>query len=208
MPSRWSHGMVSGMSLSLSGEIDGLRGGASSHAVDEDGSHVVALRHGRSWVVGFRLVMDDGRLSVSEMLVRHTGSGGVTAEAIRRLPTGALLTKARGVVSKRLAVPSERVGRIEFVDLTASQLAAFFVDGRGGLRRSDEDYARLAQEYVRRVQAGRSPAKTLHEDFGHGSPGVWANRIADARKRRLLTKARPGESSGRLTAKAERILGF
>ncbi len=62
-------------------------------------------------------------------------------------------------------------------------------------------------EYVTLIQEGdRSPAKTISERMGSGSPAVWANRISEARKRGLLTEVRSGQSGGELTEKAHELL--
>jgi len=187
--------------------------GTSSHTVLVDGSHLVTINHGRSWRVGFRITSQPkagrGQLDVSDVAVRHVGSGRMAAQDVRNLPIGKLLAQARNLVSGSLAVPSTVVAGIEFVDIDSGRLAAFLVDGRGGPKRTDADYAKLALVYALLVESGsRSPAKALHERHGHGSPAVWANRVSDARKRGLLSKIPSGESGGHLTAKAERLLGF
>ncbi len=57
------------------------------------------------------------------------------------------------------------------------------------------------------IQEGdRSPAKTISERMGGGSPAVWANRISEARKRGLLSEVRPGRPGGELTEKAHDLL--
>lgn len=187
----------------MSKALDDMQG-SSKHAAQSDGSHLVVLRHERLWLVCFRLVLDGGTWAVSEMAVRYAGSGGTTGEAIRRLPIGGLLKEARRLVGRSAASSRGRLTRPSKV-----RLAPFLRDGRGGFRRPDADYANLAVEYLLRVRDGdRSPAKSLHEELGFGSPAVWANRIGEARRRRLLTKGRPGEPGGRLTAKAERLHGL
>ena len=86
--------------------------------------------------------------------------------------------------------------------------AAFLVDGRGRRKRTDEDFARLAWEYVLLVNEGDpSPAKTLSNRLG-GSAAVWANRISEARRRGLLTSPEPGEAGGHLTDKGEELMGY
>jgi hypothetical protein len=56
------------------------------------------------------------------------------------------------------------------------------------------------------VQDGdRKPAKTLAERHG-GASGTWTNRVAEARKRGLLTAVKSGEAGGGLSDKAIEIL--
>lgn len=75
-------------------------------------------------------------------------------------------------------------------------------DARGRQPRDDKAFAGLAVEYSFLVQDGdRTPAKTLAGRHG-GASGTWANRIAEARKRGMLTGVKPGEAGGGLTDKA------
>ena len=79
-------------------------------------------------------------------------------------------------------------------------------DARGRESRDDQAYAGLAWEYALLIQDGdRSPAKTLAEKYG-GASGTWANRIAEARRRSLLTAVKAGEAGGGLTDKAMKLL--
>ncbi len=185
--------------------------GPSSVSRTEGGYRLVVLRHGDSWRVGFRLVRvggGPGPWEVAEFGTLYTGTESVTAEMLRRLPLGELLRQARSLVADPLDnVPVQRVGSLRFVDLDAAQLAPFLVDGRGQPRRTDEDYAQLAWVYLGLVwQGDRTPAKTISERHGHGSPAVWSNRISEARRRGLLKQARTRESGAHLTKKGERLL--
>lgn len=178
---------------------------------NSDGTRLVTLRHGDSWRVGFRLVRAGERPGPWEMVefaTLYTGRGSATAEMLRRLPLGELLQQARSLVSDPLDnVPVQKIGKIELVDLDAVHLAPFLVDGRGQAKRTDEDYAWLAWEYLMLVwQGDRTPAKRLSERHGHGSPAVWSNRISEARRRGLLKKATTRESGAHLTEKGERLL--
>lgn len=196
--------------MDLSDVVAGLSGPSfvTSHA----GDFFVALQHGTDWRVGFRLTRGtegSGRWEMTQFAAVYTGTGSATAEALRRLPIGALLREARRLVSPLPVGMTLTAGGTRIFDLGATRLAPFLADGRGRSRRTDEDFTGLALEYVLLVESGdRSPAKTLSEQYGHGSSAVWANRISEARRRGLLTDVRPGESGGRLTDKAERLLGY
>ncbi|MEV4483642.1 hypothetical protein [Micromonospora coxensis] len=182
--------------------------------VTEGRDGFVVLRHeegGEAWAVGFRLTRvgpTAGEWQAAEFAVHQLGepASGLTGKSIRSLPIGELLATARRAAS------SQRVGMtgakaLPFVRPSDLRMAPFLTDGRGRRERADEAYAGLALEYALLVEDGdRSPSKTLAEKFG-GSGGTWANRIAEARRRGLLTPVRVGEAGGALTAKALRLLG-
>ncbi len=195
--------------VSLSQAIAELEGEALVRAVPREHTRLVVVRHGNDWRVGFRLTHNKpGPWEMVEFGALYTGAGAATAEMLRRLPLGALLRQARGLVSHPFDDrPVEDPKKIKIVDLLEMALAPFLVDGRGRQKRTDEDFARLAWEYVLLVHEGDpSPAKTLSERLG-GSAAVWANRISEARRRGLLTSPEPGEAGGHLTDKAEALLG-
>jgi hypothetical protein len=186
-----------------------LEGEALVRAIPREHTRLVVVRHGDAWRVAFRLTHDKpGPWEMVEFGALYTGEGSPTAEMLRRLPLGALLRKARGLVSHPFDDrPIEDPTSIKFADLTEMALAPFLVDGRGRRKRTDEDFARLAWEYYVLVSEGDpSPAKTLSERVG-GSAAVWANRISEARRRGLLTSPEPGEAGGHLTDRAEALLG-
>lgn len=196
--------------MNLSDALSVLHG-PSSVTPAEDGARLVVLRHGESWRVGFRLVRAGDRpgpWEMTEFATLYTGSESATAEMLRRLPLGELLRQARRLVSDPLDnVPVQRAGRLRLVDLDAAGLAPFLSDGRGRTKRTDEDFARLAWQYLLLVWDGdRTPAKTLSERHGHGSPAVWSNRISEARRRGLLRSAQTREAGAHLTDKGERLL--
>jgi hypothetical protein len=200
--------MLPGMNLS-----EALRAldGPTSVIVSDDGSRLVTFRHGDAWRVGFRLTRagdKPGPWEMAEFATVYTGSESATAEMLRRLPLGELLRQARSLVTRSQGgEPALRSGRVRLVDLGEAHLASFLADGRGRSRRTDEDYAWLAWEYLLLVWDGdRSPAKTLSERHGHGSAAVWSNRISEARRRGLLRSAQTKESGAHLTEKGERLL--
>jgi hypothetical protein len=166
---------------------------------------LVVLAHEDEWRAGFHLSRTSGSTPwrMEEFAALYVGQGVAAAEGIRRLPIGGLLARARKLVSP--ARPKATPG--PFVSPSAIGLAGFRESGRGRGRRTDRDFAELAMEYVMLIQEGdRSPAKTISERTGGGSPAVWANRISEARKRGLLTEVRPGQSGGELTEKAHELL--
>ena len=190
-------------------------GGGASCARDEAGEgFYVALDHEGTWLVGFHLKRagsqgqwEADRFAVSRLAEDQT----LTGSTVRSLPIGYLLAQARALVaaSTRAATRAPEGGEgAALVRPSMSRLSAFLRDARGGASRTDEDYAGLALEYVLRVEEGeRAPAVTLARQYG-STPGTWTNRVVEARKRDLLTPAKRGESGGRLTPKAERLLGL
>lgn len=188
--------------VSLSDALADLAG-SSSTELSDDGSRLVALRHG-DWRVAFRLTSADGRTwDVTEFGTLHDGGGLSGMEPLRRLPLGQLLTDAR-----RLA-GDPAPGGLAQTSSTARSLAPFLDDGRGRGSRPDRDLAWLAYEYVMLLQEGhRSPARAISEKVGGGSPQVWTDRITEARRRGLLTMSRPGVAGGELTEKALTLLPF
>jgi hypothetical protein len=195
--------------VSLTEAMTELQGESLVRAVPGEHTRLVVVRHGADWRVGFRLTHNKpGPWEMVEFGALYTGSGTATAEMLRRLPLGALLRQARGLVSHPFDDrPVEDPKRIKLATPTEMALAPFLVDGRGRRKRTDEDFAQLAWEYYALVTEGNpSPAKTLSDRLG-GSAAVWANRISEARRRGLLTSPGPGEAGGHLTDKAEALLG-
>ena len=179
--------------------------GSSSVTAAGDGDLLVVFRHEDTWSVGFRLTPPRnkrGPWQMSEFGSRYMGAGFVTSEDLRRLPIGTLLGQARDLARASVRPPTGFFHKPS--DLS---LSGFRGDGRGKGKRTDRDFAELAQEYVFLVEDGdRSPAKTLSERIGNGSPAVWANRISEARQRGLLSEVTPGKSGGELTSKAHDVL--
>lgn len=183
---------------------------------DQRGAYVV-LRHqdgDHTWRVGFRLVSattHTGEWHAVEFAVQQaqtTASSALTGRTIRSLPIGELLSAARQAATEQgPGKPQDRQGKgRHLVRPSDARLAPFKTDARGKAPRSDDAYAALALEYALRVQEGdRSPVKALAAEHG-GSPGTWANRVAEARKRGLLTPVKSGEAGGGLTDKALHIL--
>ncbi|NMO55598.1 hypothetical protein HH310_30985 [Actinoplanes sp. TBRC 11911] len=170
----------------------------------------VVLRHHdgeQDWLVAFRFAAVDDRLGERrpvEFAVRQADEAalsGMTSKTIRALPIGELLAAARRALSAdRGATPGE--SKLRIVTPSAVRLPPFLEDARGRQPRDDKAYAGLAFEYALLVRDGdRTPAKTLADRHG-GASGTWANRIAEARKRGLLTAVKSGEAGGGLSDKA------
>jgi hypothetical protein len=169
------------------------------------------LRHHdgeQGWLVGFRLATADdhpGEWRPVEFAVRQvdeTAPSAMTSKTIRALPIGELLAAARRALGAQRGASS----RARLVSPGMDRLAAFLEDARGRQPRDDKAYAGLAVEYSFLVQDGdRAPAKTLASKHG-GASGTWANRIAEARRRGMLTAVKPGEAGGGLTDKALQTL--
>ncbi|WP_067496988.1 hypothetical protein [Actinoplanes sp. TFC3] len=177
-------------------------------------SAFAVLRHhdgAQDWLVGFRLAAvgdRPGEWRAVEFAVRQvdeTAPSAMTSKTIRVLPIGELLAAARKALSVQIGARPV-ASRVRFVSSAEDRLAAFLEDGRGRQPRDDQAYAGLAVEYSFLVQDGdRTPAKTLAGMHG-GVSGTWANRIAEARKRGMLTAVKPGEAGGGLTDKALKTL--
>ncbi|NED58721.1 hypothetical protein G3I24_48530 [Micromonospora aurantiaca] len=170
----------------------------------------VVLRHDGQ-AVGFHLApvgAHAGGWSLVTFAVQALDSTvGMTSRTIRALPIGELLTEARRAAGKT-AETTPRKSPFNFATPDGLRLAPFLGDRRGKAERTDNDYAGLALTYALLLQDGvRSPIQHLAQRHG-GSPGTWANRVAEARRRGLLTPVKGGEAGGGLTEKAERLLGF
>jgi hypothetical protein len=78
----------------------------------------------------------------------------------------------------------------------------------GATGHTDEKYAYLAYMYVRFIELAKpNPIDELAQHMNCDRETA-ASRIAEVRKRGLLTRPRQGVLGGRLTSKAEKILGI
>ena len=120
--------------------------------------------------------------------------GGLTAVHMRHLDFGELVAHCLNVAAIFSTHP----------DSPNQATAPSQAKGLGRL--TDHDLALYARDYVRLVEAGsRSPnsgVAALHHVSSRTAEG-W---IAQARRRGLLSKAEPGKTGGRLTAKALKAL--
>jgi hypothetical protein len=165
----------------------------------------------QEWLVAFRLAASGdalGEWRPVEFAVRQaveSESLAMSSKTIRALPIGELLAASRKALSAQRGGRAGSTG-LRLVNPSAVYLAPFLEDARGRQPRDDVAYAGLALEYSFLVQDGdRTPAKTLAAQHG-GVSGTWANRIAEARRRGLLTPVKPGEAGGGMTDKAMRLL--
>ena len=76
---------------------------------------------------------------------------------------------------------------------------------RGPKGWSDLEYATLAQEYLDRLRASRSPVKDLAEARGMSEVGARA-AVHRARNRGLLSRQKQGRAGGELTPRAKALL--
>lgn len=165
----------------------------------------------QAWLVAFRLTASGdahGEWRPVEFAVRQAVESempAMSSKTIRALPIGELLAASRKALSAQLGDRAGSSG-LRLISLSTTRLAPFLEDARGRQPRDDVAYAGLALEYSFLVQDGdRTPAKTLAAQHG-GVSGTWANRIAEARRRGLLTPVKPGEAGGGMTDKAMRLL--
>lgn len=165
----------------------------------------------QDWLVAFRLTASGdtfGEWRPVEFAVRQAveaDTPAMSSKTIRAMPIGELLAASRKALSAQLGA-REGVPGLRLISPSATRLAPFLEDARGRQARDDVAYAGLALEYAFLVQDGdRAPAKTLAAQHG-GVSGTWANRIAEARRRGLLTAVKPGEAGGGMTDKAMKLL--
>lgn len=138
------------------------------------------------------------------------GDGGdLGPDIVRTIRLGELMERA-----KALAATGGKASRLRrLADSHATDdVVQPFLDAR--LTRQSVgrvELARLALEYVTRVQNGDShPATSLATEYPETSAGTWNNQFTKARKAGLLTDApRRGVAGGQLTDAAwELVLGF
>jgi hypothetical protein len=126
-------------------------------------------------------------------------SGGLPLRTARSLTLSAALDFARECLAQTGDYTLARHG------ISRTTLDAPRFPGKRG--RSDRYYAEIASAYVRAVESGsRHPAADVAGQMGDTSQYI-RTVLMTARKRGLLTPARPGTSSGTLTAKGRTALG-
>lgn len=184
------------------GEV--LRGLRGSEYYETDGESVLVAWENGGLRVAFRLARQHARGAWEIVETATYAPQGTTPEAVRRIPYGRLIAQARESLALR-----DRPGESQRVMSPSEASLAAFLTGRRGVKISDQDYALLAFEYAWMVlQGNRKPAQTLSDQYRHGSASQWANRVREARRRGLLTDVERGESGGRLTERAEKLLGL
>jgi hypothetical protein len=169
----------------------------------------------RRWAVGFNLSpVSASRLSEwrsTAFLLREIDTVqplGMTGETIRSLPLGEMLAAARRAASVMRRGNSERGGQGDDSLSFEALLTPWREDHPRGSARDDDAYAALAVAYAMLVQDGdRKPAATLAARLGRTSARTMVNRITEARRRGMLTSARPGEAAGTATPKAWSLVG-
>lgn len=191
--------------MALSELLETMTGSEKVEALP-NGQVLVGFKLDDPWRVGVRLERSSPRspwLVIETSVVVASERADIKGDAIRRLPLGECIARAKEAASRAASIKREGS---PFGSVSRIRLEPFM----SSARKTDLDYANLALEYVLLVQAGdRRPAATLAQKTGNlNSPGVWTNRITEARKRGLLTEVGRGEAGGELTEKAERLLGF
>jgi hypothetical protein len=122
-----------------------------------------------------------------------------SARLLRRVPFGELVSDAREVLIRRVETMPDLPG-LERVRALAAALGER--PGRRG--RQDIEYARIAREYVARLDEP-APVKAL-SDALFLTEQRTRNVLMEARQRGLLTTPPKGRAGGKLTAKALTIL--
>ncbi|MCU1591975.1 MAG: hypothetical protein JWP11_3231 [Frankiales bacterium] len=137
-------------------------------------------------------------------IVDAAPDGGITTAVLRQIPLAVLAQQVREAAPRH----AEALASLGYVDSDWSdavdQVAKNPRPGRTG--RSDKFYAQMASEYTARVAVGnRRPVEDMATQMRYSRSTVegW---IKAARKRELLTPARPGQPGGDLTDKARALL--
>jgi len=166
--------------------------------------------------IAVHLSVETGELIALEIgdpavvLPRHASESvkPISARLLRRVPFGELERVARHSLRWELAVrwhhehPDVRASLGDGGQRLRSSLAAAQRPGRRG--RDDAAYASLANEYVKRLSSA-TPVKDLAAELDYSDDRV-RNMLAEARRRKLLTRPSPGKSGGQLTDKAIALL--
>ena len=152
------------------------------------------------------LCLDEGRMVA--LVLR----GDVSTRALREIPLRALERCALASLKKSVEYERNDEGRLPRPPHIASsdaQMADTFEQAskvpaaRGATR--ERYLAELAQDYVVLCMTSGSPTKVL-ADERITSPATIRDHLAEARKRKLLTKPAPGRAGGELTPKAMVLL--
>ena len=183
-----------------------LRDGWWAHTGDTlTGGHhtVVLIRYvaDRSYKMTVRLEPQGGTLVFGAVYlepVATTPPGGVNTTVWRSLRLGELLDGARR---------SYFVLMETFAEEFSIEIDAGSWEGRPGPDgHPDEMYAQLALVYLVRVLAGsRHPVQDVAESM-RCSPATANTRVAEARRRQLLTPPTTGRAGGALTPRAKALL--
>lgn len=122
-----------------------------------------------------------------------------SARLLRRVPFGELVADAREMLIRR-AQKMPDLPQLQRVH----DLAAALAERPGRRGRQDIEYARIAREYVARLDEP-APVRALSEAL-FLSEQRTRNVLMEARQRGLLTTPPKGRAGGKLTAKAKAIL--
>ena len=140
-----------------------------------------------------------GRIEI-EPVDPSAQSRGITSTMLSGLRIGKLLREARGTYWEMLSIVRE--AEDDSPDWSA------WTRHPGARGHSDALYAELASVYVHEVQAGDTrPIQTVAR-YMKCTAATANTRIAEARKRGLLTAPISGRVGGRLTDTAKRLLGL
>ncbi len=197
---------------------------------DSTGALWFAVALEGSWTACYRLRARDGRPVVIELRIvptppdevvnlstdgepqgHHEAPGdGLTAGILKDqvvmgrhvyelLPQALRMASRKGQLGGELF--SEMVGALGFDPDSKPRRGR-----RGPKGWPDEDYVRLAVDYIARCESGsRSPVADLAETRGTSVDAV-RQALYRARKRGLLTRQKKGRAGGQLTAKAKKLL--
>lgn len=144
---------------------------------------------------------------------RPAGDVELTADSIRHLPLGDVITAGRSAIAAKAAQALETFQQVnerlrvkvepgEAVRRVAAEIQTTKRPGRRG--RTDHDLAVVAARYLELLASGPGVPRLAGEMFL--SEAHVRSLLTQARGRGLMTKAPPGRPGGALTEKAVRLL--
>ncbi|NHC12576.1 hypothetical protein [Motilibacter deserti] len=155
------------------------------------------------WLEGLPEDTEPAWPGTADAVEQHVPEGGLTTSALGALHLGRLVEQARR--EARVAIPVLEAEGEQAAGIWAGKLRE---ERRAVGRRGYDDgyYAEVARDFAReRLRGGRGPIKRLAAQW-FVSEETARNRVQEARRRGLLTSARPGRTEGELTDRAQELL--
>lgn len=151
------------------------------------------------WIVGVRLSDAGEATLVHDVLIRSIAEGGYgeSADDWQGPSLAGILAQAAAILRAQREGEQKRLTHLnEHEQRTAELFNAWKVKAR---KRGPAEYAALAARYVQEIDKGNTaPVETLANELGL-SPVTVAQRIREARSKKLLTDPAVGSTGGRLT---------
>lgn len=158
---------------------------------------LLARRPTDGWAIGFRVDFTSETWSIAEVVALPAQPAQtlppVNSEEIRDYIESAV-DRARG---RRAALAKQ----LAMLSANAEFIRERFETWRDkNAPRTNVEYAALATKYAEQVRLGNNRATATLAEQVEMSPAVMAQRIKEARRRRLLTSGEQGRASGTLTS--------